>query len=774
MRDRIRPFTRTLFRGLLFLALVPCMSSAAPAPSRTPHAAENPSIPGRESKDWRALINRGLLYLAANEAVIDADERDLPELVPALQKRLIGMEVRFRRLRVLFRLLRKTPTLLFNMEEQIQALEFITQEVLAPIEKMDRNLSAMEQFGEPRRVKQAGDRDMIDKLVPGDVASLMAEFKNRNGALRARASSLREQLAPALEEGRAFQGRLKDFRASVGGETGAVLRDFYPEPTERLVSPAAWRQAFVLLATWVGNFTVIDLTFNQYDNRIWVLILIRASVAALLLVFGAWIVLRRLQARAGVPGLTRALFLPAAWLACGAALALGIGVPYFVRSAFVIMAVWLFLSRGLILLGERLRDRFAPVSPPRVAGHLTPLWLCAAAGNILQSLDLRTESVSLLWTGVLLLLWLALRVGKGSGVARRSLHWIFPLLAACAILGWAHLAVFLATVLMVVCVGAVLAEGVSVVRRRFDASAGAKAPPLAVRIIRETVSPANVFILAVFSGLWGYAVYLGGGPLIRLILGLKIEVRNVTLHLASVPLIVAGYFVTRSVIAIVVDCIPAIRGTGAEDGEGEIISLQVLSRYLIWFVFLMLALSLLGFTMGNLALVAGGLSVGIGFGMQYIINNLVSGILLLLGREIQPGDMIERDGNYSRVEQVTLRNTYLRTYAGKTIIVPNSEFVAKSFSNWTYRDPRIRGNIVVRVAASVDSRTVEELLLTVARANPNVLNFPVPSVRLENFSQGNLEFSLRVWVAHPRDWKVVSDLRHEILRALTARGIAMA
>lgn len=193
---------------------------------------------------------------------------------------------------------------------------------------------------------------------------------------------------------------------------------------------------------------------------------------------------------------------------------------------------------------------------------------------------------------------------------------------------------------------------------------------------------------------------------------------------------------------------------------------------MIWFIFLMIALSLLGFTIGNLAIVAGGLSVGIGFGMQQIINNLVSGLILLLGREIQPGDMIERDGNFARVERVTLRNTYLHTYAGKAIIVPNSEFVNKSFSNWTYRDPRIRGHISVKVPASVESRAVEEILLRVAKAHPSVLKFPVPSVRLEGIGQAGLEFALRVWVAHPRDWKVISDLRHEVFRALREKGIA--
>jgi len=411
MRTKSRLCTHALLRGFLLASLFSAMASAAPAPARTPPDAGSPSIPGRETREWRALVNRGLAYLSANSEILDAVEHDLPARVPEMRKRLLGMEVRFRRLRVLFRSRRKTPTFLFNMGEQIRALECTTQEALATIEKMDRDISAVEQFGEPQGGKKTGDVGAIDRIVAGDVAFMMAEFRNRNGALRARASSLRGQLSPALDEARAFHARLGDFKTVVGGETGGVLRGYYLEPTERLFSPSAWRQAGVLLAAWLRNFTSIDLTFDQYDNRIWVRVLAYASIAALLLVSGAWLALGRLQARAGVPGLTRALFLPAAWLASGAALALGISVPYFVCSAFIIMAVWLFLSRGLISLGERLRSLFAPASPPRGPEHLTLLWLCAAAGNIFQSLDLRTESVAVLLTGVLLLLWLPLRAG---------------------------------------------------------------------------------------------------------------------------------------------------------------------------------------------------------------------------------------------------------------------------------------------------------------------------------------------------------------------------
>jgi small-conductance mechanosensitive channel len=778
MRERIRPCVHALLGGLLLFGCASDAPRALPiAPAPTAPAAS--SLSGRESDEWRALINRGLTYLAVSEASIDSLERELPADVQALRKRLLGIEVRARRLRVLFRARRKTPTFLFNIEQQIRVLDFAVKESMAPIEKMDRDLSAMEQFGDPGGggKTRVGEDGTVVTLLPGDIASMIAGFRARNGALRVRAQSLRERLGPSLSYGRAFQTELEEFKAAAGGETVVVMRGFYGAPARRLLSPAAWRKAYASLAVWIANFTSIDLAFDQYDNWIWLQVLIRTSIAALILVVGARFVVGRLQRRMRVAGLSRALFPPAVWLACGAGLSFGIGVPYFVCSAFVVIVVWLFLSRSLISLGVRLRSIFGPAPSGRGDEGLTLLWVCAAAGNVLQSLDMRTETVAVLWAAVLLILWRVLCAGRRGGApdedaARRFLLGFIPALAAAAVLGWANLAIFSSTIVMMVGVGIVLAEGVAVSRRYFDERAGSSRRALSIMLAREVISPANVFIAALYAGLAGYAVYLAGRPLLRFIFDMKISYRNITVHMVSVPLIIAGYFAARTLVLIAADLITALRGDGAAATEGEIVSLQVLSRYMIWFIFLMIALSLLGFTIGNLAIVAGGLSVGIGFGMQQIINNLVSGLILLLGREIQPGDMIERDGNFARVERVTLRNTYLHTYAGKAIIVPNSEFVNKSFSNWTYRDPRIRGHISVKVPASVESRAVEEILLRVAKAHPSVLKFPVPSVRLEGIGQAGLEFALRVWVAHPRDWKVISDLRHEVFRALREKGIA--
>jgi small-conductance mechanosensitive channel len=439
-----------------------------------------------------------------------------------------------------------------------------------------------------------------------------------------------------------------------------------------------------------------------------------------------------------------------------------------------------------VSLGERLKAG-SPGDENEKAGRtagglwiITPFWVAVAAGNILQSLDLRAESLAILWSAALLLCWwytLRLKgVAHGTGrAAQSSLLWLLFALLVCALLGWVNIAIFSTTIILVPCIGGVLAAGIRAAHPKLEpVITMPRGRDLAVKIVRTVLDYPNVFIISVYFGWAGYLFYIGNVQLLGKALSLRWEWRSVSFHLVNIPLIIAGYFAARSGITVVQELIPVFHRSEEDSTEGRVLSLQALTGYIVWILYVMVSLSLLGFSMGHLALVAGGLSVGIGFGLQQTVNNFISGLILLLGRDIQPGDMLERDGSFCRVEKVTIRNTILRTYTGKTIVVPNSEFVTKPFFNWTYRTSRIRGEIVVRVVAAADSRQVEELLLTVVRANPRVLKFPAPSVRLDDFGGGKLEFSLRIWVAHPGEWGVISDLRHEINRELREKGIAMA
>ena len=167
----------------------------------------------------------------------------------------------------------------------------------------------------------------------------------------------------------------------------------------------------------------------------------------------------------------------------------------------------------------------------------------------------------------------------------------------------------------------------------------------------------------------------------------------------------------------------------------------------------------------NLAMVAGGLSVGIGFGMQTIVNNFLSGLILIFSRTLQAGDVVEVGGTQGRVRKISVRATMVETFDNALIIVPNSEFVASRLINWTRNSRTVRKEIKIGVAYGSDTAVVMRILLGTANANSNVLKYPPPSVAFADFGASTLDFSLKFWV---RDYDVAvstaSDIRLEIER----------
>ena len=179
--------------------------------------------------------------------------------------------------------------------------------------------------------------------------------------------------------------------------------------------------------------------------------------------------------------------------------------------------------------------------------------------------------------------------------------------------------------------------------------------------------------------------------------------------------------------------------------------------------------------LSNLAMVAGGLSVGIGFGMQTIVNNFLSGLILIFSRTLQAGDVVEVGGTQGRVRKISVRATMVETFDNALIIVPNSEFVASRLINWTRNSRTVRREIKVGVAYGSDANAVMKILLATANANSNVLKYPPPSVAFADFGASTLDFSLKFWV---RDYDVsvstASDIRVEIEREFREQRIEIA
>jgi len=159
-----------------------------------------------------------------------------------------------------------------------------------------------------------------------------------------------------------------------------------------------------------------------------------------------------------------------------------------------------------------------------------------------------------------------------------------------------------------------------------------------------------------------------------------------------------------------------------------------------------LALSAAGMDFSRVALFAGAFSVGLGFGLQTVVNNFVSGLILLFERPIQIGDMIEVGELRGEVRRIGARSSTVRTFDGAEVIVPNANLISEPVVNWTLSDRRRRLDLEVGVAYGTDPEIVLDLLRGAAEANSSVLDTPAPEALFLGFGDSSLNFRLRVWI----------------------------
>ena len=157
------------------------------------------------------------------------------------------------------------------------------------------------------------------------------------------------------------------------------------------------------------------------------------------------------------------------------------------------------------------------------------------------------------------------------------------------------------------------------------------------------------------------------------------------------------------------------------------------------------AFQAVGLDLSSLAIVAASVGVGVGFGLQNIINNFVSGIIILAERPISIGDRIDVAGVAGRVTKIQLRSTTVVTNDNITMIVPNADFISNTVTNWSHGDPKVRIRVPIGVAYGSDLKLLQRLLLEAAEEHPKALRDPSPVVLFTEFGDSSLNFELGVW-----------------------------
>jgi small-conductance mechanosensitive channel len=211
--------------------------------------------------------------------------------------------------------------------------------------------------------------------------------------------------------------------------------------------------------------------------------------------------------------------------------------------------------------------------------------------------------------------------------------------------------------------------------------------------------------------------------------------------------------------------------------SGAAHALETLSFYALLVGFSLLALRAVHFPLTAFTVLGGALAIGIGFGSQNVMNNFISGLILMLERPVRARDVIEVDGNHGTIENIGARSTQIRSTDGRHIIVPNSFFLESNVVNWTLSDDLMRAKVSVGVIYGSPTRQVEQLIRRAVDEDERVLKAPEPIIIFEEFGDNSLNFDVYFWVRarSPMEMRrVQSGIRFRIDDVFREHGVVIA
>jgi small-conductance mechanosensitive channel len=311
---------------------------------------------------------------------------------------------------------------------------------------------------------------------------------------------------------------------------------------------------------------------------------------------------------------------------------------------------------------------------------------------------------------------------------------------------------------------------------RAEAAGGGRAEPAP-----EKASPFRWMLPQLSYLLWGAATLLAVvfalsdmdvvASLVRTVYGFSFSIGSIRLSVHgvffSLVILFVTYLFTRTARHVLNDKVLDHRTL--ERGLKD--SIVTVSSYLIWALGIVLALSVLGVNTTSLAVVFGALSIGIGFGLQNIFNNFISGLILLFERPIQVGDYVEVNGVWAEVKKINVRATVVQTFDNASLIIPNSDFISQQVTNWSFKDPRMRRHVDIGVAYGSDVERVRATLLEIADAVSGVLKYPHPDVIFLDHGDSALVFRLRYWTHVDNYFSTSTAIRFAIDRRFRELGI---
>lgn len=728
-----------------------------------------------QPKDWQVLLSIHQESLVQQAARFKSMEGLLPKNVRRFRSDLSNLEGKLDELNLILSLSGGNPWEMRAVLSDMARLRRAAEALMAPFqdsrEELDKIAARLDSLKEDFNKR-------LDDELEAPIADAVNYYLRYIKGVSANLASVRVALDKELGPGKDFLKSLDTSEDFLKKRIPQAWKHYYFSPTSEVFAVKSWVALPNQALLWLRSNGSMAVSIVQGTDRSRALSsAVRFGVGVLLLALLDAVATLRLRKRfadkALLGGLRRVwwlagLSLAARWVSGDAPLLLQevLGaVSEILLAAALASFSWLCY-----------RGKCDPQTRP--GNPLRWLWLLFSLGLLLQIVDLPEPAMSVVWIALLLGFFLITRrsrpaagglLGFLAGRASGPLALVLCLVAA---LGWQHLSFLALTGWFLVLAALQTALGLSALVAAWQARAEGEGASMVRRAMVESLGYPLIYLSLFFMLLYWFSTELGGTDMFVTAVSFTVELGGLSLTLGRLALILTGFFVTRSVLFFVrtfLRDLPA-RSPGIDHGVCDV--LETTSLYLLWGLYALISLFLLGFSFTSLAVIAGGLSVGIGFGLQNIVNNFIAGLILLFGRSIQAGDTIQIDATWGKVAKVNIRNTVVRTFQNATLFVPNADLISGKLINWTHRDPTMRRDITVGVAYGTDTDTVRDILLDVAKAQPHVLVNPAPVVQFSAFGDSSLDFLLMVWVDNVAfGASTESDIRFAINRRFREQGI---
>ena len=680
-----------------------------------------------------------------------------------------------------------------SLESEMEQVTALRRTVLAAQATLSRRAAeltgARDALVATTRAWQLTEAELAGRQLPAEILSSVR-------GIQATLRESSERLAERLDENLALQGSLAGWLSSIDDRAGQIEAELATARVElfRPEHPPIWRGDSATLGfeasreSWNRDWQALRGYLQARPGHGWV------YAGLLVFLLGAFMTLSRKVGQwvQDKPDLERPLAMFRHPLAAALLLAI-LGLPWIYPDAPIVLRE----LQGIVIVLPLLL-----VLPLIVTPSLR------GAMYLLAGLYLLLLSNSLLGGGTPLERYTLLAL-SGAGIA--AVAWIFRPGGAGARLEagpWWRLAQFVARASIFVLVAALLANLGGLVSLAGVLTTGVIGSAFAAMVLFAGVVVTRGAVLALFQtryaqklnlvrwhgaavdhwlmrilpllALVGWAVNTSRmfrfdgvlGQALSTVLFSSVTIGTVEISLGDVlgfgVAIWLGVLVSRFIrFVLTVDVFPRVtlpRGVAA--------TISMLVNYVVLGIAFVLAVAAAGIQLDRFALIVGALSVGIGFGLQNIVNNFVSGLILAFERPVQAGDTVQFSSMFGKVTRIGVRSSTVRTFDGAEVIVPNGNLISNEVTNWTLSDYRRRIEILVGVAYGSNPRQVMELLLNCARSDERVMDNPAPSAIFLGFGDSSLDFSLRAWTERFDDFLTIkSDLTLAVHDALYGAGV---